>query len=269
MAEPTFDRGVFAARLTTRRLGRTLIARAETSSTNDLAWEGFQQGAPDGAAYVADVQWGGRGRAGRSWHTSPGKGLALSVLLLQGRERGRSPRAAVSGILSLAAGLALARGLEALGLVARLKWPNDLLAGSRKLAGTLSESRGTVTGEDVAVVGVGINVSQQRSDFPPELRETATSLALEGCVTDRAAAAASFLNALEPLWVVYQEGGREQVLAAWRQRAAFWGEPVTVHTPSGALTGTARDLDPDGGLVLRLESGQEVTVFAGDVEVAS
>ncbi len=266
MAEPTFDRAVFTARLATRRLGRTLVARREVESTNDLAWDALAEGAPDGAAFVADVQRSGRGRGGRPWHTTPGKGLALSVLL--GREcgPGRSPGTGGSGALPLAAGLALLRGLERLGLAPRLKWPNDLLVGPRKLSGILCESRRAASGEAVAVIGVGVNVSQRRDDFPPDLRERATSLALEGCPAGREAVAAEFLNALEPLWDVLQEAGPQVVLDAWRERATFWGQPVTVRRPGGDLTGIASDLDRDGGLVLRLESGRRVSVFAGDLD---
>ncbi|HYM79951.1 MAG TPA: biotin--[acetyl-CoA-carboxylase] ligase [Candidatus Limnocylindria bacterium] len=257
-----FDRARFAAHLATRRLGRTLIARAEVESTNDVAWDALMQDAPDGTTVVADVQTRGRGRQGRGWHTAPGRGLALSIALVQGCERLQI------GVLPLVAGLALARGLDGLGVATRLKWPNDLLAGAtgRKLSGILCESRRLANGDDAAVIGVGVNVSQSDEDFPTELRVTATSLAIEGRAADRETVAAAFLNALEPLWHVVQEGGREPVIAAWKERAAFWGEAVTVRTPSGPVTGVARDLDPSGALVLELAGGRRVTVWAGDLE---
>jgi len=78
--------------------------------------------------------------------------------------------------------------------------------------------------------------------------------------------AAGFLNALEPLWTEHQEGSRAAVLEAWRQRAGYWGRMVTVRTPTGLLSGVARDLSPEGGLVLRLESGREVVALAGDLD---
>jgi BirA family biotin operon repressor/biotin-[acetyl-CoA-carboxylase] ligase len=262
LAEPTFDRRAFERLLTTRRFGRTLIARSETPSTNDLAWDALAAGTPDGTAVVTDVQPQGRGREGRAWHLAPGKGLALSLVLHQGCERRQS------GTLPLLAGLALAHALEALGVEATLKWPNDLLAKGRKLSGILCESRRHPSGTDVAVIGVGVNISQQRDDFPVEWRGSATSLALEGCRTTREVVAAGFLNALEPLWVGLQDGSRASVLEAWKRRAGFWGQVVTVRTPAGPITGVARDLSVDGGLVLRLESGGEVVALAGDLEVA-
>jgi BirA family biotin operon repressor/biotin-[acetyl-CoA-carboxylase] ligase len=262
LAEPTFDRGAFTRHLVTRRFGRTLIARSETPSTNDLAWEALAAGTPDGTAVVADAQPQGRGRAGRSWQMAPGKGLALSLVLHQGCDRREA------AMLPLLAGLALARSLEPLGVRATLKWPNDLLVDARKLSGILCESRRHPAGGDAAVIGVGVNVTQQRDDFPVELRESATSLGLEGCRAGREAVAAGFLNALEPLWSVLQEDGRAALLEAWKRRAGFWGQVVTVRTPAGPVTGVAHDLSGDGGLVLRLDGGSEVVALAGDLEVA-
>ena len=261
MAEPTFDRRAFAGGLRTRRLGRTLVARAETASTNDLAWELLSGGAPDGTTVVADAQPSGRGRGGRAWHLAPGRGLALSLVLNLGCDRRQS------GTLPLVVGLALARAIERLGVAVTLKWPNDLLVGSRKLAGVLCESRRLPEGTDVAVIGVGVNVSQQQDDFPAALTGMATSLAMEGCRTSREAVAAAFLNALEPLWAEHQEGGRAAVLEAWRNRAGYWGRRVTIRTPLGPLSGVAHGLSEDGGLVLRLEGGNEVVALAGDLDL--
>jgi BirA family biotin operon repressor/biotin-[acetyl-CoA-carboxylase] ligase len=154
LAEGTFDRALFQRALRARRLGHALFTRGEVDSTNDVAWELAQQGADEGACVIADVQTRGRGRAGRTWHTAPGKGLALSVLLHPGCDRSALTTA------PLVAGLALARALDALGFQARLKWPNDLLAGTRKLSGILAESRRNAEGADIVVMGVGVNVAQ-------------------------------------------------------------------------------------------------------------
>jgi BirA family biotin operon repressor/biotin-[acetyl-CoA-carboxylase] ligase len=257
----TFDRARFESRLRTRHLGRMLIVRAAAESTNDVAWEALATGAPPGVAVVADAQTRGRGRDGRSWETTPGAGLALSVALDVGCDR------PASGAFGLVAGLALARALDELGLGADLKWPNDLLCGGRKLSGILCESRRAATGEDLVVVGVGVNVTQRRDDFPPELGDLATSLALEGLVTDRESVASGFLNQLEPLDQALEEAGLDVVLEAWRARAGFWGQPVQARTASGEVRGIARGLDPSGGLVLALPDGREVTVLSGDLEL--
>jgi BirA family biotin operon repressor/biotin-[acetyl-CoA-carboxylase] ligase len=260
LAEPTFDRARFAALLSTRRLGRTLITRAEVESTNDVAWEALAAGEPDGTVVVADAQTRGRGRAGRTWHTAPGQGLALSVLLHSGCDRRQM------AALPLVAGLALARALEALGARAELKWPNDLLLGGRKVSGVLAESRRTVEGTDAAVLGVGVNVRQAAGDFPSELARAATSLALAGCETTREVVAAGFLNALEPLVASLQEGDGAAALMAWKARARFWGRRLVVRGTTGDVEGIARDLDAGGALILEREDGARVAVLAGDVE---
>ena len=177
--------------------------------------------------------------------------------------------ALIVSLALLAAGLALADALESLGARVRLKWPNDLLIGTRKVSGILCESRRRAGAGDAVVIGIGVNVSQRADDFPDGLAATATSLALEGVTTTREAVAAAFLNALEPLWRSHSEEDGGDVVERWSRRADFWGQPVSVHTPSGELTGVARALDPDGGLVITLASGIETTVLAGDLELGA
>lgn len=255
-----FDRAYFASLLTTRRLGRTLLVREQSTSTNDDAWDAWGQGLGDGVTVIAEAQSAGRGRAGRTWTHTPGLGLAMSVALHLGCDVDQA------GLLPLAAGLAVARACERLGVRVRLKWPNDVLASGHKLAGVLCELRRDPRGGDVVVVGFGLDVRQQREDFPPELRDLATSLAREGSAAGLEQAAAGVLGQFETLWTEVQEGDRQTLLRGWSEAAAFWGEPVTVRAPAGDLTGVAQRLDPDGALVLRLESGAEQRVLVGDLE---
>ena len=264
-----FDRSRFTARLGTRRLGRALLVRDSTASTNDDAWTMLAE-MGDGAAVIALAQTRGRGRAGRSWEQVPGKGLALSVALHLGCDVRQA------GTIPLAAGLAAARAAHALGVTrARLKWPNDVLVYGRKLAGVLCEVRrvphaaqGEVSTREAVVIGVGMNVRQAREEFSPALRDVATSLALEGSDASLEDAAAECLNALEPLWDEMQEGDRAAVLAAWSALAPHWGAWLRVRTPAGEVEGIAQRLDVDGGLVLRTVDGRDATVLAGDVESA-
>jgi BirA family biotin operon repressor/biotin-[acetyl-CoA-carboxylase] ligase len=255
-----FDRVRFAARLRTRSLGQRLVVRDTTASTNDDAWEALGT-LGDGAAVVALAQLRGRGRAGRTWEQAPGKGLALSVALHLGCD------AAQAGVVPLAAGLSVARAARALGVaLAGLKWPNDVVVEGRKLAGVLCELRRAPGGGDAVVIGVGLNVAQSRDDFPEPLRDRATSLALAGSAATLEDAAAETLSELEPLWRELQEGDRAAVLAEWSRLCPHWGERLRVRAPAGDVEGVALRLAPDGGLVLRDDSGREVTVVAGDVD---
>ncbi len=262
MADALFDRARYVARLTTHGMGRVLVTRASAESTNDEAWDALAAGLGDGVAVVADVQTAGRGRSGRAWAHAPGKGLALSVALHLGCDVRQA------GVIPLGAGLALQRAIASLGVRTSLKWPNDLLLKGRKLAGILCEVRHQPTGGDAVVIGVGVNVLQQAEDFPPDVAPIATSLAIAGIDTGVEDVAAAFLNAFEPLWPEMQEGDRAAILDAWAERADFWGQGVTVRTPSGELSGIAQRLDEDGALVLRMENGTEHTVLAGDLVLA-
>lgn len=257
MAEPAFDRERFAARLGTAFVARSLDVRRVAASTNDLAWDALAAGGPDGLAVIALEQRAGRGRAGRAWTHAPGLGLALSLGL-------RAVDAAWAGAVPLAAGLAAAEAAAALGVPARLKWPNDVLAGGRKLAGVLCEMRRLASG-DAIVVGLGVNVLQRREDFPEALRDSAVSLALAGSDAGVEDAAAAVCGAFERRLAQLRAGGREGVLAEWSARAAFWGEPVSVRGPAGEVSGIAQRLDASGALVLRLENGAEWTAVAGDL----
>lgn len=256
-----FDRALFQAHLTTVRLGRTLLVRQQTGSTNDDAWDALAAGLGDGVVVVADRQESGRGRSGRHWEHGEGLGLALSLALHLGCDVRQA------GLIPLGVGLALAQGAALLGARPRLKWPNDVLLDGRKLAGVLCEVRRLPQGGEAVVIGVGVNVRHGLEDFAPELRGSATSFRLAGIETSAEEVAAAFLAALEPLWPRLQEGDRAAVLDAWSEYAAFWGETVTVRTPSGPVTGVAQRLDREGGLVLRLESGTEFVALAGDLEV--
>jgi BirA family biotin operon repressor/biotin-[acetyl-CoA-carboxylase] ligase len=256
---PTFDRARFTTALTTRWLGRELIARHAVESTNDVAWDALAAGAPNGTVVVADLQTRGRGREGRAWHTPAGLGLAMSMLLRPGCERHTLT------VLPLAAGLALAHALEEAGAAGQLKWPNDVLIAGRKVSGILCESRRGPDGDDAIVVGIGVNVFQMPADFPEELRAIATSLAIEGAKTDREALAAAILNAFEPMWTELDEAGPAGIVEAWRRRATFWGRTVTVRTPAGELSGTASTIAEDGALVLVGPGGASTRVVAGDV----
>jgi len=233
--------------------------RERTASTNDDAWEALAT-LGDGAAVVALEQTRGRGRAGRTWVQAPGRGLALSVALRLGCDVRQA------GVLPLAAGLAVVRACHALGVpAARLKWPNDVRVGERKLAGVLCEMRRAAGGGDAVVIGIGLNVGERENDFAPELRGAATSLALEGADVRLEDAAAEVLGRLEPLWDEVQEGDRAAVLAEWARWCPDWGHRVAVRTPAGRLEGVARRLDPEGGLVVGTDTGGETTVVAGDV----
>lgn len=143
---------------------------AETGSTNDAAREWALAGAPDGAVVVAARQTSGRGRRERKWDSPADAGLYASFILRPGWPAVRAPD------LAILSGMAAFHALEKAGVRnLRVKWPNDILAHGKKICGVLVEPRIGAGRIEFAVVGIGINVGQGADDFPPELRETATS----------------------------------------------------------------------------------------------
>ncbi len=240
------------------RFPALLIRRvARTRSTQDIVLHAARSGAAEGFCCLAAEQTAGRGRQGRSWSAPPGSSLLVSVLL-------RRPAAVAVGI-PFAAGLAVVDALAATsGVMAGLKWPNDVLVGRRKLAGILSEvAPGSSLGGEVAVaLGLGVNLTVD--SFPADgnavsLHSLAEPPGAEVLLRAWSIALASHLAALE-------EGGIPAIAAAWRTKAVGLGEPVTVHTLSGSFEGIAVDIGDDGALLVESE-GAVRRVLAGDVHL--
>lgn len=239
--------------MTPTPLGRTREVHDAVPSTMDLAAAAARAGAPDGHLVLARRQTAGRGRAGRIWHSADDGGLYLSVVL-----RPFDGPAAAAG-LTLAAGLGVADTVRRLGAAdVRLKWPNDVLIGDRKVAGILTEW----VGDDAAVVGVGLNVAQ--AAFSEDLAATATSIALAtGGAPTVAAALEVLLAALGEAVATFRARGLAWVVPAWSARSGLWGRRAAVAGSAGIL----RRLDPDGALVLETDDGAERRLTAGAVDL--
>ena len=200
---------------------------------------------------VADHQSAGRGRRGHTWFSPPGAGLYVSVVLAPATARVDPPRATM--LLTLAAGVAIAEGVEAAtGLAADLKWPNDLLASGKKLCGILAEGGG-----ETVVLGYGVNVLE--SAFPPELRDRATSLQTElGRVVERDAVLDETLAALSRRYDDLVDGRFDAILDAWRRRAPrASGAQVAWTTNEGTRSGITAGIDDRGALLVRIEDRVE------------
>lgn len=195
---------------------------------------------------IADRQTAGRGRRGHSWFSPPGSGLYVSVVLTPSRSLIDSDRA--TRLLTLAAGVALAEGVESsTGLRVHLKWPNDLFVAARKLGGILAE------GTDASVVlGYGINL--RTTAYPPELGDGATSVEAElRRPVERATILVETLAALSRRYADLLDGRFDAILDAWRARAPrARGARVEWTTPTGTRSGVTNGIDSDGALLVRV-----------------
>jgi BirA family biotin operon repressor/biotin-[acetyl-CoA-carboxylase] ligase len=236
-------------------LGRPLRHLEHTPSTMDVALAAARDGAPAGTLVVAEAQTAGRGRHGRAWRSTPGRDLTFSVLL---RPR-LAPTAAP--LVALACGLAVRAAVAArVAATPLVKWPNDVLVDGRKIAGVLVESRARGDALEALVVGVGVNVEAR--DFSPELRSTATSLALAGA-TDRGRERwlVDFLEGLARRLSALECGGVEGIVEELGAYDALRGRALSV----GPCRGVGAGIDPSGALLVRSEAGATVAVTAGSV----
>jgi len=246
--------------LNTHDLGQDLHCHEELGSTNDRAKELAAEGAEHGTVVLAETQTAGRGRRGRSWVSPPRKNLYFSVVLRPDLAPARAAE------LTLVTSVAICEALRQAGVEAGIKWPNDLFASGKKLGGILTELAADPDRVQWVVVGVGVNVNARREDFPPELAELATSIALErGEPAPRALFAAACLTALEEWLDLHEEQGFPAVLDAWRDRNVTLGKRVVVRADEGEHEGIAEDLDAGGALLVRLADGTVRRFMAGDV----
>ena len=233
-------------------------------STNTQGKRLAQDGAPHGTVLIAGSQMGGRGRLGRRFSSPDKMGVYLSVVL--------RPNCAPDALMHLtcAAAVATCKAVEAVAkLSPSVKWTNDLIYGKKKLGGILTElSLNGKTGlVDYAVVGIGINCLQKAEDFPPELREIATSI---GQLSEQTCSPAKLSAALtESLYQMDQMllTQKAQLMADYRSRCMTLGKKISIVRGDAVEHATALDLDEDGGLIVQFADGRVQTVRSGEVSV--
>lgn len=247
--------------LNTRRLGQQPIyCFPVVESTNSEAKRLARQGAPEGTIVLAESQTKGRGRLKRLWVSPPGKGLYLSVILRPPIPPQWGPR------ITPAAGVALAEALQDRGLTPKLKWPNDVMLGRRKVGGVLTEASCTENAISFVVVGVGINVNTDLEDFPTSIRNLATSVRLStGKAISRVGLLQACLYQLEQWYECLCQGSFATILESWRQHEMTLGRWVEVSLPDSSVAGVAEDIDSHGALLVRDKGGRLHRILVGDV----
>jgi BirA family biotin operon repressor/biotin-[acetyl-CoA-carboxylase] ligase len=231
-----------------------------TDSTNRVALELGAAGEPEGTIVLAEEQTAGRGRAGRNWHSEMATGIYVTLLLRPKISPVLAP------LLTMMAGLSAHRAIQAqTGLLPDLKWPNDLTMSGKKLGGILTEMHAETTMVKFVIVGIGINVNQEK--FPAELTLSATSLRLEtGKSQSRLDLLVRLLREFETDYNRFLREGATSITERFLEISSYArGKKVRVTNGSENYVGVTAGLSPEGFLRVEREDGKFETVFAGDI----
>jgi BirA family biotin operon repressor/biotin-[acetyl-CoA-carboxylase] ligase len=230
-------------------------------STNDVALEWAEKGAPDGALVIADHQSAGRGRMQRRWITPAGSALAFS-LILRPKDEEMTRLTLFSGL----GALSVSKALDELGLKSEIKWPNDVLIARRKAAGVLVELVWQAEQLQALVVGIGLNVAPASVPPPSEVLFPATCVeTMLGKETNRWELLKSILR---HLFVLRPQLSETSFMKEWEGRLAFYREWVQVEQPNQAiLVGQVAGITDEGGLRLLTENQDFIVVTAGDIRL--
>ncbi len=243
-------------------IGRSIHFLDKVDSTNNHAISLAIDGADEGETVIAECQTAGKGRLrDRVWQSPPGRNLYTSVIL-----RPDIPPA-YAQVLTLVAGVAVAELLSGYCPVT-LKWPNDVLAGGRKICGILTEMRMKGQRLDFVVVGIGINVNMEPDDFQVEFRHVATSLKEQTSnITSRLYLAAGLYGLLEKWYKIFLKSGFVPVRDRWIEYSDIIGKTIEVTDRGSVRRGTCRGIDSNGLLLLVDENNRTTQVLSGDVNL--
>lgn len=241
--------------LPTRFIGQKIIYFPSLTSTMDAARTEAQWGAKAGTIILAGEQTAGRGRLKRSWF-SPIGGLAFSVIL--------RPNISYLPNMIMLASLAVTYTIRSVtGLNARIKWPNDVLIGERKICGILIENDIRKNDLKHTVIGIGINVNMQ-VDKHPEIASRATSLSDQlKRIVSRVEVLRSVLIDMDKLYTDLPHC--ERLFRQWKQNLITIGQQVQINAGDQIYTGKAESVTEDGSLMLRQKDGKLIKIVAGDV----
>ncbi|HKO45099.1 MAG TPA: biotin--[acetyl-CoA-carboxylase] ligase [Pyrinomonadaceae bacterium] len=237
----------------------TILRFESLPSTNLEAARRATEGAPEGLCVVAAEQTSGRGRLGRQWLSPKGAGLYFSVVLRPTLPHSSWP------LLTLMTAVAVHDALlESCGLQTDIKWPNDIVAGEKKLCGILAETVETAGGSAV-VMGIGINLTEH--SFPPQLQSVATSIqGISGLSVDYELVLQSLVKNLATQYEKFQTNPAGSLAKDWCARSSYCqGKRIRVTDGNGTFEGVTKGLETDGGLVVELDNGAQKVIRAADI----
>lgn len=243
-------------------IGRKIIHKEITGSTNLDSKELAMNGAEEGTVVCADMQTAGRGRRGRNWVSEKGDSLLFSLLLRPDISPDKASQ--ITLLMALAVTKVLREQYET---EACIKWPNDIVINSKKICGILTELYPDTNGKYFVIVGCGINIAQK--EIPNELQDMATSLFLErNAISDKEALLQGVLTVFEQY---YDKFLKSESLEAFTDEYNAWlisrEKEVRVLDPKGEFAGISKGINSKGELLVQLADGSITEVYAGEVSV--
>jgi BirA family biotin operon repressor/biotin-[acetyl-CoA-carboxylase] ligase len=249
--------------LNTSIMGRRILYREEVTSTQDEAGEAARRGAEEGVVVISERQTRGRGRKGRLWASPPREGVYFSTIL--------RPNLRPTQIIQipLIAGVAVCKAIRRVTpLEPRIKWPNDITIGGKKVAGILAEMSCDIDRVNHIVLGIGVNVNTQCSLLPEPTRGIATSLAEKcGEYVSRVRLVQCLLAEFDALYTTFLASGFDTLREEWKALDNTVGSWVKVSGAEEEMKGKALDIDGEGFLLVRKENGDVKRIISGDVSL--
>lgn len=249
-------------KLRTRYLGREIISYRRVDSTNAIAYELAEHGLAEGAVIFAEEQVRGKGRQGRAWQSPSGSGIYMSCVLKPHMTPNEIPK------ITLVAAVAAARAIrDFTGLDAKIKWPNDILINGKKVCGILTEMKAEQDRIDFIILGIGINVNTKAKDLPRGASSLREELRISGESDNisRVGLAKKMLEMMEEYYNLLKNKGSGSIIEEWRELSAMLGSRVRISLRDRTFDAQAHNIDPDGALVVRLDSGILEKISSGDV----
>jgi len=248
--------------LHTNWLGKTIIHKEKTESTQLIGHQAARENVPHGTVIIADEQTGGRGRMNRQWHSSKDKGMWISIILRPEMLPNHASQ------LTLLTATVLADVLQSLDNVNPLiKWPNDVLLHQKKIAGILTEMQAEQDRIQYILIGVGLNVNQSPSDFHPDLQVKATSLKIEtGKNWSIKNIIQSFLTSFEASFDSYMANGFSPIKKKWESYGFKVNEKINIKTFHDEWEGKFLGIAEDGALLTESKSGEPLKLYSAEID---
>ena len=244
-------------RLKTDIIAKKIYSYKETASTNDAAHDLAMAGEKEGAIVIAESQTAGRGRMGRKWVSPKSKGAYFSVILRPDILPKEVPCITLFSALSVAKTIR-----EMLNLAAFIKWPNDVLIDSQKICGVLTEMNAETDRINFVIIGIGININTKKEELP---RGATSIMEASGKELSRVEVVRSIFKNLDKYYKLFNSGHISGIIKEYKEFSNFLGTRVQVTYHDTKIEGYAADVDEDGALILRMDSGLNERILAGDV----